>query len=134
MRLIAPQFVKPFVKSNKNDVAGAEAICEVAQRPTMRFVAVKTVEQQDIQAIHRMRSLVVDRRTAQINQIRGLLPEYGMDVTQGRARRCGVSGPAGGDAAGETLRYRRSGNGRGARRATDCGAPAGVARIDRGRT
>jgi len=73
------------VKSNKNDAADAEAICEAAQRPTMRFVAVKTVEQQDIQAIHRMRSLVVERRTAQINQIRGLLLEYGIEIAQGRA-------------------------------------------------
>ncbi|MBS1221868.1 MAG: transposase [Proteobacteria bacterium] len=72
VRLIAPQFVKPFVKSNKNDAVDAEAICEAAQRPTMRFVAVKTVEQQDIQAIHRMRSLVVEWRTAQVNQIRGI--------------------------------------------------------------
>jgi transposase len=85
VRLIAPQFVKPFVKSNKNDAADAEAICEAAQRPTMRFVAVKTVEQQDIQAIHRMRSLMVDRRTAQINQIRGLLLEYGIEIAQSRA-------------------------------------------------
>jgi transposase len=84
VRLIAPQFVKPFVKSNKNGAADAEAICEAAQRPNMRFVAVKTVEQQDVQAIHRMRSLVVDRRTAQINQIRGLLLEYGIEVAQGR--------------------------------------------------
>ena len=64
VRLIAPQFVKPFVKSNQNDAVDAEAICEAAQRPTMRFVAVKSIEQQDIQAIHRMRSLVVERRTA----------------------------------------------------------------------
>jgi len=85
VRLIAPQFVKPYVKSNKNDAADAEAICEAAQRPNMRFVAVKTVEQQDIQAIHRMRSLAVERRTAQINQIRGLLLEYGVEVAQGRA-------------------------------------------------
>lgn len=85
VRLIAPQFVKPFVKSNKNDAIDAEAICEAAQRPTMRFVAVKTVEQQDIQAIHRMRSLVVERRTAQVNQIRGLLLEYGIEIPQGRA-------------------------------------------------
>lgn len=85
VRLIAAQFVKPYVKSNKNDAADAEAICEAAQRPGMRFVAVKTVEQQDIQAIHRMRSLTVERRTAQINQIRGLLLEYGIEVAQGRA-------------------------------------------------
>ena len=85
VRLIAPQFVKPFVKSNKNDAVDAEAICEAVQRPTMRFVAVKTVEQQDIQAIHRMRSLSVERRTAQVNQVRGLLLEYGIEIPQGRA-------------------------------------------------
>lgn len=85
VRLIAPQFVKPFVKSNKNDAVDAEAICEAAQRPNMRFVAVKTVEQQDIQAIHRMRSLSVERRTAQINQVRGLLLEYGIEIPKGRA-------------------------------------------------
>jgi transposase len=84
VRLIAPQFVKPFVKSNKNDAADAEAICEAAQRPNMRFVAVKTIEQQDIQAMHRMRSLVVERRTAQVNQVRGLLLEYGIEIPQGR--------------------------------------------------
>ncbi len=80
VRLIAPQFVKPFVKSNKNDAVDAEAICEAAQRPAMRFVAIKSVEQQDIQAIHRMRSLVVERRTAQVNQIRGLLLEYAISM------------------------------------------------------
>jgi transposase len=85
VRLIALQFVKPFVKSNKNDAADAAAICEAAQRPSMRFVTVKTVEQQDIQAIHRMRSLVVDQRTAQVNQIRGLLLEYGLEIPKGRA-------------------------------------------------
>ncbi len=84
VRLIAPQFVKPYVKSNKNDAADAEAIGEAAQRPGMRFVAVKTLEQQDIQAIHRMRSLAVQQRPAQINQIRGLLLEYGIEIAQGR--------------------------------------------------
>ncbi|HPB75627.1 MAG TPA: IS110 family transposase, partial [Chromatiaceae bacterium] len=67
VKLIAPQFVKPFVKSNKNDAADAEAIAEAAQRPTMRFVPLKSVEQQDIQAIHRMRSQAVEQRTAQVN-------------------------------------------------------------------
>ena len=81
VRLIAPQFVKPFVKSNKNDAADSEAICETAERPSMRVVAIKTLEQQ---AIQRMRSLVVDLRTAQINQIRGLLLEYGIEIAQGR--------------------------------------------------
>ncbi len=85
VKLIAPQFVKPYVKSNKNDAADAEAICEAAQRPNMRFVAVKEVGQQDVQAIHRMRSLAVERRTAQINQIRGLLLEYGIEIPAGRS-------------------------------------------------
>ncbi len=85
VRLIAPQFVKPYVKSNKNDAADAEAICEAAQRPNMRFVAVKQIGQQDIQAIHRMRSLTLERRTAQINQTRGLLLEYGIEIAAGRS-------------------------------------------------
>lgn len=86
VRLIAPQFVKPYVKSNKNDAADAEAICEAAQRPTMRFVAVKEIGQQDMLSVHRMRSLAVGRRTAQINQIRGLLLEYGIEIPVGRSR------------------------------------------------
>ncbi len=86
VKLIAPQFVKPYVKSNKNDAADAEAICEAVQRPNMRFVPIKEIEQQDIQSIHRMRSLVVARRTAQINQIRGLLLEYGIAVPKGRSK------------------------------------------------
>lgn len=85
VKLIAPQFVKPFVKSNKNDAADAEAIAEAAQRPTMRFVPIKRVEQQDLQAIHRLRSQTVEQRTAQVNQIRGLLAEYGVIIPQGRA-------------------------------------------------
>lgn len=86
VRLIAPQFVKPFVKSNKNDRADAEAICEAVQRPTMRFVSAKTVEQQDIQSLHRIRSQVVANRTALVNQIRGLLLEYGIDMPNGIRR------------------------------------------------
>jgi transposase len=78
VKLIAPQFVKPYVKSNKNDANDAEAICEAMSRPSMRFVAVKTVEQQDIQAVHRVRSSLVDQRKATANQIRGLTSEYGL--------------------------------------------------------
>jgi transposase len=85
VRLIAPQFVKPFVKSNKNDAADAEAIAEAAQRPNMRYVAIKSVEQQDNQSIHRIRSQVVKHRTALTNQIRGLLLEHGIDIPIGRA-------------------------------------------------
>jgi transposase len=80
VKLIAPQFVKPYVKSNKNDANDAEAICEAVARPNMRFVAIKTIEQQDIQAVHRIRSGLVQQRTAKVNQIRGLLAEYGIVV------------------------------------------------------
>ena len=78
VRLIAPQFVKPYVKSNKNDANDAEAICEAMSRPNMRFVTVKTVEQQDIQATHRIRAELITQRTAKANQIRGLVAEYGL--------------------------------------------------------
>ena len=82
VKLIAPQFVKPYVKSNKNDANDAEAICEAMSRPSMRFVAVKTVEQQDIQAAHRIRTELIGHRTAKANQIRGLVAEYGMVAPQ----------------------------------------------------
>jgi len=78
VRLVAPQFVKPFVKSNKNDRNDAEAICEAITRPHMRFVPVKSVEQQDIQAIHRVRGTLMSQRNAKANQIRGLVAEYGI--------------------------------------------------------
>jgi transposase len=78
VKLIPAQFVKPYVKSNKNDARDAEAICEAMSRPTMRFVTVKTVEQQDIQATHRIREELKVRRTAKANQIRGLVAEYGL--------------------------------------------------------
>ncbi len=67
VKLIAPQFVKPYVKSNKNDANDAEAICEAVGRPTMRFVSVKTIVQQDLQVIHRIRSELVRQRTAKAN-------------------------------------------------------------------
>ncbi len=82
VRLIAPQFVKPFVKSNKNDRNDAEAICEALMRPSMRFVAVKTVVQQDIQALHRVRADLMKRRNAKVSQIRGLVAEYGLVAPQ----------------------------------------------------
>ena len=78
VKLIPPQFVKPYVKSNKSDAKDAEAICEAMSRPNMRFVTVKTVEQQDIQATHRIRSELITQRTAKANQIRGLVAEYGL--------------------------------------------------------
>ena len=83
VRMMAPQFVKPYVKSNKNDSADAEAICEAVQRPNMRFIPAKSIEQQDLQSLHRIRSQLVARRTAQANQIRGLLMEYGIVIPQG---------------------------------------------------
>jgi transposase len=82
-RLMAPQFVKPYVKSNKNDAADAEAICEAVGRPNMRFVPVKNVEQQAVLALHRVRQGFVKARTAQANQIRGLLGEFGIIIPQG---------------------------------------------------
>lgn len=85
-KLISPQFVKPFVKTNKNDRNDAEAICEAASRPTMRFVAPNTLEQQDTQLIHRVRSRLIAERTALVNQIRGLLAEYGVVVSTGVAK------------------------------------------------
>ncbi len=85
VKLIAPQFVKPYVKSNKNDVADAEAICEAVGRPTMRFVPIKNIEQQSVLALHRARQGFVKARTAQANQIRGLLAECGVVVPQGIA-------------------------------------------------
>jgi len=83
VRLMAPQFVKPYVKTNKNDVADAEAICEAVTRPNMRFVAIKTVDQQSVLALHRARQGFVRARTAQANQIRGLLAEFGLVLPQG---------------------------------------------------
>ena len=84
-RLMSPQFVKAYVKSNKNDFRDAEAICEAVSRPTMRFVPVKSVEQQDLQNLHRIRSQAVANRTALANQVRGILLEYGIVVAKGIA-------------------------------------------------
>lgn len=83
VKLMAPQFVKPYVKGNKNDAADAEAICEAVSRANMRFVPVKSAEQQAVLALHRARQGFVKARTAQANQIRGLLGEYGIIIPQG---------------------------------------------------
>jgi len=83
VKLMAPQFVKPYVKTNKNDAADAEAICEAVARPNMRFVPIKNVEQQSVLALHRVRQGFVKARTAQANQIRGLLGEFGLVIPQG---------------------------------------------------
>ena len=83
VKLMAAQFVKPYVKSGKNDANDAEAICEAVGRPNMRFVAIKTAEQQVVQAAHRIRSRLVRARTALCNEIRGLLGEFGIAMALG---------------------------------------------------
>ncbi len=86
VRLIHPRFVMPFVKGSKNDAVDAEAIYEAALRPTMRFVPVKTTEQQDLQMLHRTRDRLITQRTGLINHIRGLLGEYGVVIPVGAIR------------------------------------------------
>ena len=83
VKLMAPQFVKPYVKANKTDAADAEAICEAVTRPTMRFVPIKSIDQHAVLSLHRARSGFVKSRTAQANQIRGLLSEFGIVLPQG---------------------------------------------------
>jgi transposase len=78
VKMISPQFVKPYVKASKNDANDAEAICEAVSRSNMRFVPIKQIEQQDMQCLHRVRSQLIQNRTALVNQIRGLLAEYGI--------------------------------------------------------
>ena len=85
MRLIPPAYVKPFVKRQKNDAADAEAICETAQRPTMRFVPVKNEETQGAAMVFRVRELLIRQRTQAINALRGHLTEFGQIVPQGAA-------------------------------------------------
>jgi transposase len=86
VKLMAPQFVKPYVKTNKNDAADAEAICEAVGRESMRFVPIKNAEQQALLALHRARQGFVGARTAQVNQIRGLLAEFGIVIPAGIRR------------------------------------------------
>ena len=86
VKLISAQYVTPFVKRHKNDKNDAAAIVEAGTRPSMNFVPTKSIEQQDIQALHRVRSRLVAERTALVNQIRGLLSEYGIVITQGIKR------------------------------------------------
>ena len=86
VRLIAPQFVKPYVNGNKTDGNDAAAICEAVSRPHMHFVPINSLEQQDVQALHRIREQLVKNRTALANQIRGLLNEYGVVIPSGIRR------------------------------------------------
>jgi transposase len=90
VRLIPPAYVKPFVKRQKNDARDAEAICEAAQRPSMRFVPVKSEEQQASAAVFRTRDLMVRQRTQLVNALRGLTSEYGWVAGQGRSRLAGL--------------------------------------------
>ncbi|MBR0566894.1 IS110 family transposase [Azoarcus sp. L1K30] len=83
-RIMAPRFVAPYRKSGKNDGNDVEAICEAVALPNMRFVAVKSVEQQTVLALHRVRKEVSDQRTALINQLRGMLCEFGVVLPRGR--------------------------------------------------
>ena len=85
VKLMPAEYVRPFVKSNKNDYVDAEAIAEAVQRPTMRFVPVKNEAQLDLQALHRVRDRWIGRKTAVINQIRGFLLEHGITVPVGPA-------------------------------------------------
>jgi transposase len=82
VKILPPQFVKPFIKSNKNDANDAQAICEAMGRPNMHPVKVKTVDQQDLQAMHRIREEIKGHRIAKANQIRGLVTEYGLVAPQ----------------------------------------------------
>src|SRR5467141_140069 len=85
VRLMPAQYVKPYVQTNKSDFLDAEAIAEAVQRPRMRFVPIKTEEQLDLQALHRVRERWVMRRTAVVNQIRSLLLERGLTLPKGRS-------------------------------------------------
>jgi transposase len=85
VRLMSPQFVKPYRKGNKNDPNDAEAICEAVSRPSMRFVPIKSAAQQDLQALHRVREQLLKSRTALVNQVRGLLGEHGIIAPRGIA-------------------------------------------------
>ncbi len=83
VKLMTPHYVKPYVKRNKNDAADAEAICEVVTRPSMRFVAVKTTEQQSVLMLHRSRELLVRQRTMLVNAIRSHMAELGIVARAG---------------------------------------------------
>lgn len=85
VKLMPPQYVKPYVKSNKNDSADAEAICDAVTRPNMRFVPIKTIEQQSILAVHKARERLVSMKTGQSNQLRGILAEFGIIIPRGYA-------------------------------------------------
>ncbi|MBU1463470.1 MAG: IS110 family transposase, partial [Alphaproteobacteria bacterium] len=86
VRLMPPAYVKPYVKRGKTDAADAEAICEAVTRPTMRFVPIKSPEQQAALSMHRSRDLLVKQRTQLVNMMRGILAEFGIEIPQGLHR------------------------------------------------
>ena len=86
VRLMSPEYVRPYVKAQKNDERDAEAIAEAATRPTMRFVELKAEEQLDMQTLHRVRDRLVGERTALLNQLRAVLLERGIAIPQGRRK------------------------------------------------
>src|SRR6476619_2260921 len=86
VRLMSPEYVRPYVKAQKNDDRDAEAIAEAATRPTMRFVELKSEERLDLQTLHRARDRLVGARTALINQLRGMLLERGIAFPRGRRK------------------------------------------------
>ena len=93
VRLMPPAYVKPYVKRGKTDAGDAEAICEAVTRPTMRFVPIKSVEQQAALALHRARDLLVRQRSQLVNMVRGLLAELGIHIPKGithALRSCGA--------------------------------------------
>jgi len=89
--IMPPAYVKPYVKRSKNDAVDAEAICEAVTRPTMRFVAMKSTDQQAALSLHRVRDLLVKQRTQLVNMIRGLLAEFGIDIPVGLERALGLA-------------------------------------------
>lgn len=91
VRMMPPAYVKPYVKRGKNDAVDAEAICEAVTRPTMRFVAIKSTDQQAALSVHRVRDLLVKQRTQLVNMIRGLLAEFGIDIPEGLERALGLA-------------------------------------------
>jgi len=86
VRLMSPQYVKPYIKGQKNDQSDAEGICEAVSRPNMRFVPLKSLKQQDLQSVHRVRQGWMGERTALINRVRGLLGEYGVALARSPRR------------------------------------------------
>ncbi len=124
VRLMPAQYVKAYIKRNKNDAADAEAICEAVQRPTMRFVPVKTAEQQATQLLHRGREQLVRQRTMLVNALRAHLAEFGMVAAQGLRNGFGRKPRSAGSARGQALfRLPRRPSGRNARGATRSSAP-----------